>query len=146
MKPNRVTALLVSAVAALLLASLPAAAEEAADMFDCKVCHPMKIRDFKGRRANPIVPLEEYPEEPTGRQDIASTSGMCLSCHDGFVEDSREVWKDRYRGHPLGIVPGTEHISPELVGSPVFPLTEDGRVYCGTCHSAHLSDAEGETA
>ena len=58
MKPNRVTALLVSAVAALLLASLPAAAEEAADMFDCKVCHPMKIRDFKGRRANPIVPLD----------------------------------------------------------------------------------------
>ena len=26
-------------------------AEEAADQFDCAACHPMKIRDFKGRRA-----------------------------------------------------------------------------------------------
>jgi predicted CXXCH cytochrome family protein len=112
-------------------------------MFDCKVCHPMKIRDFKGRRANPIVPIEEYPEETTGTQDIASTSGMCLSCHDGFVEDSREVWTDGYRGHRLGMVPPEGLRSPEHDGSPEFPLNEDGRMYCGTCHSAHLSEAEG---
>jgi predicted CXXCH cytochrome family protein len=143
MKPNRVVALLVCAVATALLASLPAAAEEAADMFDCKVCHPMKIRDFKGRRANPVVPLEEYPEEITGRQDIASTSGMCLSCHDGFVEDSRKVWKDSYRGHPVGMIPAAELSSPEIDGKASFPLNQDGRVYCGTCHSAHVSDAEG---
>lgn len=142
---NRFTITRVLVLAAILAAPdfMPAAAEEAADMFDCKVCHPMKIRDFKGRRANPVVPVEEYPEEPTGKQDIASTSGMCLSCHDGFVEDSREVWKDGYRGHRLGMVPPAHLRSSELGGSPEFPLNEDGRVYCGTCHSAHLSEAEG---
>jgi hypothetical protein len=39
----------------LVLALLPAPdaprAQEAADAFDCAACHPMKIRDFKGRRA-----------------------------------------------------------------------------------------------
>ena len=100
-----------AAVAMLLcLALVPSPdmprAEEAADAFDCAACHPMRIRDFKGRRANPIVPIEEFPEEPTGKQDIASTSGMCLSCHDGFVADSREVWKDGYSGHRVGMVPG----------------------------------------
>ena len=143
MKRFTVTRVLVLVSILAAPAALPAAAEEAADMFDCKICHPIKIRDFKGRRANPVVPVEEYPQEPTGRQDIASTSGMCLSCHDGFVEDSREVWKDGYRGHRLGMVPPAHLRSAELGGSPEFPLNEDGRVYCGTCHSAHLSEAEG---
>lgn len=137
---NRVL-VLVAILAALGVS--PSLAEEAADMFDCNVCHPMKIRDFKGRRANPVVPIEEYPDEPTGRQDIASTSGMCLSCHDGFVEDSREVWADGYRGHPVGMVPPAGMRSPEFDGLPEFPLNEDDRIYCGTCHSAHLSEADG---
>lgn len=137
---------LLAALCAAVL-SLPATqlslAEEAADMFDCKVCHIMKIRDFKGRRGNPIVAVEEFPEEPTGVQDIASTSGMCLSCHDGFVMDSRELWKDGHRGHRLGMVPSESISVPELDGSPEFPMNEDSKMYCGTCHSAHLNEAEG---
>jgi predicted CXXCH cytochrome family protein len=143
MKPAAGIGIIALAVVITAVGVVPSMAEEAADMFDCKVCHPMKIRDFKGRRANPVVPIEEFPEEPTGRQDIASSSGMCLSCHDGFVEDSRMVWKDGYRGHRLGTVPPGHIRSPELGGAPEFPLNEDGRMYCGTCHSAHLSEAEG---
>ena len=49
--------------ASLVLVLLPLQdtlrAEEAADQFDCAACHPMKIRDFKGRRANPVTPVEE---------------------------------------------------------------------------------------
>jgi len=118
-------------------------AEEAADAFKCAACHPMNIRDFKGRRANPIVRLEEYPETPTGVQNIASTSGMCLSCHDGFVQDSRDIWKNGYRGHRVGMGLPDHMALPELAGTPEFPLNEDGNVYCGTCHSGHLSQAEG---
>jgi len=143
MKSNCLVPVLFGAVLLLSFSGLSASAEEAADMFDCAVCHPLKIRDFKGRRGNPIVPLEEYPEEPAGRQDIASTSGMCLSCHDGFVEDSREVWRNGYQGHRLGMAPVEGSQSPVLDGSPEFPLNEDGRMYCGTCHSAHLSEADG---
>jgi predicted CXXCH cytochrome family protein len=118
-------------------------AEEAADLFVCGECHVLRIRDFKGRRANPIVPVEEYPEEPTGTQDIASTSGMCLSCHDGFVQDSREIWKKGHSGHRVGMQPSARVVQPELGGAPEFPMNEDGNMYCGTCHSAHLNDAEG---
>jgi predicted CXXCH cytochrome family protein len=121
-------------------------AEEAADAFDCKACHIMKIRDFKGRRANPIVAVEEFPEESSGVQDIASTEGMCLSCHDGFVMDSREIWIGGYRGHRVGMVPSGRISKPELEGSLEFPLNEDDKVYCGSCHSAHLNEADGAFA
>lgn len=120
-----------------------ALAEDASELFECEVCHLMQLRDFKSRRITTVVPGEEYPEEPTGVQDIASTSGMCLSCHDGFVQDSRDLWKDGYRGHRLGMHPSPEVSLPELDGGPEFPMNKDGRMYCGTCHSAHLSESEG---
>jgi len=135
----------------LCFALLPAGnaphAEEAADAFDCSACHPMKIRDFKGRRANPVTPVEEFPELPTGIQDVASSPAMCFSCHDGFVMDSRAVWANgEYHGHRLGIAPPEGMAIPALGGSPEFPLNDDGNVYCGTCHSAHVSEAEGAFA
>jgi predicted CXXCH cytochrome family protein len=131
---------------ALLSSPRSVVAEEAADAFDCSACHPMKIRDFKGRRANPIIPVEEFPEEPSGVQDVASTSGMCLSCHDGFVMDSRFLWQDGYRGHRIGMVPSDKISVPELDGSREFPMNDDDKMYCGTCHSAHLNEGEGAFA
>ena len=122
-------------------------AEEAGDLFDCAACHPMKVRDFKGRRANPIVPVEEYPELPTGKQNVASSEAMCFSCHDGFVMDSRDKWKDgNYTGHRLGMAPPDHMTLPEHDGEIEFPLNADGNIYCGTCHSGHLSSAEGAYA
>ena len=119
-------------------------AEEAADAFDCPDCHPTKIRDFKGRRANPIVAVEEFPELPSGKQDIASSEAMCFSCHDGFVMDSREAWADgRNHGHRVGMIPSDDMVLPMLDGTPEFPMNDDGRMYCGTCHSAHLNNSEG---
>ena len=122
-------------------------AEEVADQFDCTACHPAKIRDFKGRRANPVTPVEEFPELPTGKQDVASSPAMCFSCHDGFVMDSRFMWQDGdYHGHRIGMAPPEDMTPPEFNGSPEFPLNSDGNVYCGTCHSGHVNDAEGAFA
>jgi len=121
-----------------------AQAQEVADLFDCKACHPMKIRDFSGRRANPIVPVEEFPELSTGTQDVASSPAMCFSCHDGFVMDSRAMWKNgKNHGHRLGMAPSGDIAVPNVNGSPEFPLNEDGNVYCGTCHSAHVNAEDG---
>jgi predicted CXXCH cytochrome family protein len=131
----------------LFLAPSPDAprAQEAADAFDCANCHPLTIRDFRGRRANPIVPVEEFPELETGTQNIASSPAMCFSCHDGFVKDSRDIWKDgKYHGHRVGMAPPEDMVIPELGGSPEFPLNEDGNVYCGTCHSGHHPGVEGQ--
>jgi hypothetical protein len=98
---NYLKSVMLLAAIALLWAPQPLTAEEAADAFDCTACHPMKIRDFKGRRANPVTPVEEFPELDTGTQDVASSPAMCFSCHDGFVMDSRDVWKDGdYHGLP----------------------------------------------
>ncbi len=139
---NRVAVTLCLALLAMPASQSPAAAE-AADAFDCTACHPMKIRDFKGRRANPVTPVEEFPDLPTGRQDVASSPAMCFSCHDGFVMDSRRVWNGGFHGHPLGVAPPGDMRIPELGGSSEFPLNQDGKVYCGTCHSAHASEADG---
>ena len=142
---------LVAATLCLSLVLLPTQdmprAEEVADQFDCTACHPAKIRDFKGRRANPVTPVEEFPELPTGKQDVASSPGMCFSCHDGFVMDSRFMWQDGdYHGHRIGMAPPEDMTPPEFNGSPEFPLNSDGNVYCGTCHSGHVNDAEGAFA
>ncbi|HEY5642355.1 MAG TPA: cytochrome c3 family protein [Woeseiaceae bacterium] len=134
----------VSCLCALLVPSVrDLRAEEAADQFDCAACHPMKIRDFAGRRANPVTPVEEFPELPSGKQDVASSPAMCFSCHDGFVMDSRLMWTDGYRGHRIGMPPPPDITIPELGGSPEFPLNSDGNIYCGTCHSGHRNEAEG---
>lgn len=127
---------------ALLSMPIDVAAEEAADAFTCDACHITKNRDFKGRRANPIVPAEEFPVLPTGKQDVASSPAMCLSCHDGFVMDSRSNWTDgEFHGHRLGMQPSSDIHVPDLGGETAFPMNEDGNMYCGTCHSAHNSDA-----
>ena len=118
-------------------------AEEAADLFECGVCHVMSLRDFRRRGTVTLVPSEKYAQEPTGTQNIASTSGMCLSCHDGFVMDSRAIWKDGYKGHRLGMAPSSRINVPMLADKPEFPMNRDGNMYCGTCHSAHLSRAKG---
>jgi len=144
---NALRTLIVAAGLALLFpAQNVLRAEEAADQFDCAACHPMKVRDFKGRRANPVTPVEEYPQLATGKQDIASSPAMCFSCHDGYVMDSRAMWEGGYRGHRLGMPPPPDMVIPELGGTPEFKLNEDGNVYCGTCHSAHRSEAEGAPA
>jgi predicted CXXCH cytochrome family protein len=130
----------------LLFISAPSTsnAEEAGDLFDCTACHPAKIRDFKGRRANPVTPVEEFPQLPSGEQDVASSPAMCFSCHDGFVMDSRDMWKDGdYHGHRIGMAPPADMTVPEFDGSPEFPLNADGNVYCGTCHSGHINTADG---
>jgi predicted CXXCH cytochrome family protein len=145
MNAMRVTLALLAG--SLLLLPLPeAAAAEVADAFDCAACHPMKIRDFKGRRANPITPVEEFPELATGKQNIASSPAMCFSCHDGFVMDSRFMFADGYSGHRIGMAPPADMTLPEHGGEIEFPLNADGNVYCGTCHSGHVPTTEGAFA
>ena len=55
---------------------------------------------------------------------------LCRQCHDGFVNDSREVWDPRAQHHPVDMVPERE--MPAF-----FPLSKDGEIVCSTCHSPH---------
>jgi len=62
----------------------------------------------------------------------AGSGDMCLSCHDGSVVDSRfKVWSTSH--HTTDSAP-----SPAVtIPTDTFPLDEQGRMTCATCHTAH---------
>ncbi len=118
----------------LQAARLPSAKRE------CATCHLMWLNEFKRKDVTPLIAYDPKPIEKSGKQDMVSTERMCFSCHDGYVMDSRFLWKDRKHSHPVGVIPSTNVKMSLVEGKEVFPLNEDGKIYCGTCHSAHGVD------
>ncbi len=122
------------------LAAAPAPAQiDVGEQRECASCHIMWLRDFKRTDVTPLVPYDPKPKTDTGRQDVSSTERMCFSCHDGFMLDSRGTWKGGH-GHPVGVKPSDKVKIPTADGKVVFPLNEDGKLYCGSCHTAHGVD------
>jgi len=113
---------------------------------ECSICHIMWLDDFQRPEATPLIPYDPNPVMNTGKQDVVSNERNCFSCHDGFVLDSRFVWQNRQYSHPVGVVPSNKVSLPTANESQLrpdlnlFPLNKDGKVYCGTCHSAHGVD------
>ena len=89
---------------------------------ECATCHVEWADAFD--RDDAVVLLER----PTDA--VAAEGRTCLGCHDGSVADSRrEVWLDH--GHQSGVSP-----PPTMRIPPNLPLA-DGKINCGTCHTAH---------
>ena len=128
---------LLLAVVLLLVASNVFAAREVSDKRECATCHIMWLKEFKQKDVSPLVAYDPMPSVESGKQDVSSTEKMCFSCHDGFVLDSRFMWKDKSHSHPVGRNPPADMRIPTSDGKTVFPLNADGKVYCGTCHTAH---------
>jgi predicted CXXCH cytochrome family protein len=125
----------------VLLAAAPVqAARDVGPQRECATCHIMWLKDFNRTDVTPLVSYELKPVTETGRQDVASTDRMCFSCHDGFMLDSRAVWLNRKHEHPVGVKPSDKMRIPTSGGKVVFPLNDDGKMYCGTCHTAHGVD------
>jgi predicted CXXCH cytochrome family protein len=104
---------------------------------ECALCHIMWLTDFKRDDVTPLIPYDPRPVVESGKQDVSSTERMCLSCHDGWVLESRDLWTNKQHAHPVGQKP-SEHIHiPTVEGKNMFPLNDDGKLYCGTCHTAH---------
>jgi len=151
MKPIKLTFTttgLALALGVMTLAAAPVSmAGEGADLFDdCKICHIVKLNELKRKKGPTLIEKEDATRAPTGEQNEASTPAMCLSCHDGFVADSRAMWKQGHLGHRVGMAP-SEKIQPAMYDDePVFPMNDDGLVYCGSCHSGHAGEGEAENA
>jgi len=128
----------------LAAAPVPAQTPDVAANRECATCHIMWLNDFKRGDVTPLIPYDPKPRVATGRQDVSSTERMCFSCHDGFMLDSRAVWRDARHAHPVGVKPSDKVRIPTSRGKIVFPLNDDGKVYCGTCHSAHGVDWKQE--
>ncbi|MBI5559274.1 MAG: cytochrome c3 family protein [Deltaproteobacteria bacterium] len=90
---------------------------------ECAICHFRWIDQFVEGRGTALAPLET--------KDVAGEEMMCLSCHDGSTEDSRQkIWLlDRHR---TNMVPSDKVKIPKI-----FPLSQEGKMVCATCHSAH---------
>lgn len=131
---------ILSIIYILYLCFLPInsyAARVVAEKRECATCHVAWMADFKREEAVTLIPYEPRPMQETGRQDVVSTERMCFSCHDGFVLDSRFFWREKGHSHPVGVIPSDRVRIPTEEGKTIFPLNDDGKVYCGTCHSAH---------
>jgi len=91
---------------------------------ECAICHYRWIDTFfiDGKGSD----LVEYSSEK-----VAASPGMCFSCHDGSVRDSRARLNNS-SGHKVNLAPPAEMEIPKL-----FPLDESGRMQCATCHTAH---------
>jgi predicted CXXCH cytochrome family protein len=91
---------------------------------DCAICHYHWIDTFFiEERGSDLV---EYSSKK-----VVATPEMCLSCHDGSVKDSRARMING-NGHKTNMAPPANMKIPK-----VFPLDEDGKVQCATCHTAH---------
>lgn len=125
-----------------LLASQPSASAPRlpSENRECATCHIMWLKAFKRDDVETLVPYDPRPVVKTGKQDVASTEDMCFSCHDGFVLDSRSLWQPGKHAHPVGQKPSDKITIPLEDGKNLFPLNEEGRMYCGTCHTAHGVD------
>jgi predicted CXXCH cytochrome family protein len=128
---------LVLAALMLLVIGHAHAARQFSSQRECATCHIMWLNDFKRQDVSTLIPYDPKPMVNTGKQDVASTERMCFSCHDGFVLDSRKNWLNKGHAHPVGVKPSSRIKIPTSQGKTVFPLNDDGKVYCGTCHTAH---------
>jgi predicted CXXCH cytochrome family protein len=109
---------------------------------ECASCHIMWLTEFKRKDVTPLIAYDPKPVMKSGKQDVASSEPVCFSCHDGFVLESRFLWEQNKHAHPVGQKPSDKINIPIVDGKNIFPLNDDGRMYCGTCHSAHGVDWE----
>ncbi|MFH0924399.1 MAG: cytochrome c3 family protein [bacterium] len=97
---------------------------------ECAICHFRWLDQmfFQGKGTD----LAKYQK---GRE--AASEMICYSCHNGIIVDSRErFWAKR--GHVVGVKPSSKVVIP-----PEMPLDEEGKLVCGTCHTAHgIADSE----
>ena len=90
----------------------------------CAICHFRWVDTFfiEGRGSD----LVGYQSEK-----VAATPEMCRSCHDGSIADSRARLSGDF-GHRTNVAPPADMKIPKI-----FPLDEDGKMQCATCHTAH---------
>ena len=114
----------------ILAVSASVSAIEISAKRDCVVCHIMWLDDFRTDQ-EPLVKFQPGNVLMKDTQGVVSSEGICYSCHDGYVRESRNVvWN--YNRHPVFVKPSKNITMPSNL-----PLSIKGEIYCGTCHSAH---------
>ncbi len=131
--PSRPVLCLIAACM-LLMSGMAAAVEDAANSSkECSMCHFRWLDDFLSKEKKNF--LVTFPEDR-----VVAWEMMCYSCHDGSIADSRfRVWETNK--HKAGVRPSAAVTIPND-----YPLDPEGRMQCGTCHSAHGVDTRVDMA
>jgi predicted CXXCH cytochrome family protein len=125
-------------VLASLIAIPHASALDMSSKRDCVICHIMWLNDFRTDKET-LIEFQPGNVLMKDTQGVVSTEDMCYSCHDGYVQDSRNfTWS--YNRHPVFVKPSKNVTIP-----PELPLSVNGEIYCGTCHSAHGKGASAHS-
>jgi predicted CXXCH cytochrome family protein len=92
---------------------------------ECTVCHINWHPE--NQKAQKYIVSSNTNVIIDGKPSLVADRRMCLSCHDGYVMDSREIFfSDNH-----------QHFDEKHMDVLGFPLTETGDIYCGTCHTLH---------
>jgi len=94
--------------------------------FDCVVCH-VGWHDIV-KKENSLLPKPLAPITIEGLPAHVPVLEMCITCHDGTVKDSRQVFSSK--NHQL-------HMDLSKVKIQDLPLDKNKDIYCGTCHTPH---------
>ncbi len=96
------------------------------DEKECVICHAQWHP--KQGAADQLLPQIKTSTIIDGKPGVVSDEQMCISCHDGYVMDSREIFSsDNHQGD----------LDKSHIRIQELPLGTDDEIYCGTCHTPH---------
>ncbi len=113
----------------ILVPSAQAVMTKRADK-ECLLCHVLWFDAFKTDRKT-LVEQQDTAIVVAGSRGLVSTEAMCITCHDGYVVDSRNSVEAGNPHHELKKKPDS------LVLPQVLRLDSNNEFYCGTCHTLH---------
>jgi predicted CXXCH cytochrome family protein len=104
---------------------------------ECLLCHVLWFDAFKTDQET-LIEKRDSSIVIAGSVGLASSEEMCVTCHDGYVVDSR-----------VKIVEGNPHYvlkkPPDGLNLPeIFRLDRNNEIYCGTCHTLHDMEDRAE--
>ncbi len=104
---------------------------------ECLICHILWFSAFKTEKKT-LVEKKDSATVIAGSMGLASSKKMCITCHDGYVVDSR---RNLVKGNPHFVLnkPPDDLKMPEN-----FRLDSNNEIYCGTCHTLHDITGIGE--
>ena len=97
---------------------------------ECLLCHVLWFDAFKTDQPT-LVERSDTSIVIAGSMGLASSEAMCVTCHDGYVVDSRVKVAEGNPHHALKQVPKSLKLSE------IFRLNKKNEIYCGTCHTLH---------
>ena len=97
---------------------------------ECLLCHVLWFDAFKTDQKT-LIERSDSSIVIAGSMGLASSAAMCVTCHDGYVVDSRVRVAEGNPHHALKKVPKSLKL-PEI-----FRLDRNNEIYCGTCHTLH---------